>query len=624
MTKKSSSKFQVPSSKLCFTPLFPTLNLKLGTLNLAPNPFTLLFLPALSPEGPLMHTIDDAPPPSPEELADNRPWYQLLNRYHWFVLGVCALGWLFDCLDQQLFNLARVPAMKALLAEPSAANVAEWGGYATSIFLIGWASGGLAFGVLGDRIGRAKVMLFTILIYSFFTGLSAFSVGFWDFAAYRFLTGLGVGGEFAVGVALVAEVMPARARPFALGLLQALSAVGNITAAFLSIGLGYLEESGAIGSAWRVMFMIGTLPALLAILIRRRLKEPERWQAIKEEGVKKQLGSYTELFSHPTWRKHAIFGMLLAFSGVVGLWGIGFFSIDLNRSVFRKTYEQTARDNKQTVDDQAFVQAALRWPNTLETAKSLPQPGDLLGPVAGNTDPQLLFAAILELSKQKKEISSAAVIDQAISATANSKKPLLPADRPRLEAYLTDGTAPTTESELQEFGKKIVSRSKYINGQMTLWAGITSLCINIGAFLGIYGFSVITHYTGRKPAFAVAFVLAGASTVWVFLGLYEWWQVFYMLTIMGVCQLSLFGGYAIYFPELFPTRLRSTGTSFCYNVGRFVAASGPAVLGLLTSKVFADSPEPMRWAGVTMCSVFVIGLLVLPFLPETKGKPLPE
>ena len=97
-----------------------------------------------------------------------------------------------------------------------------------------------------------------------------------------------------------------------------------------------------------------------------------------------------------------------------------------------------------------------------------------------------------------------------------------------------------------------------------------------------------------------------------------------MLTIMGVCQLSLFGGYAIYFPELFPTRLRSTGTSFCYNVGRFVAASGPTVLGLLTSKVFASYDEPMRWAGVTMCSVFVIGLLVLPFLPETKGKPLPE
>ncbi|MFN0018893.1 MAG: MFS transporter [Pirellulaceae bacterium] len=577
-----------------------------------------------------MHTFDEASPAAPDDPSDNRPWYLTLTKYHWFVLTVAALGWLFDTMDQQLFNLARVPAMKALLAEPSAANVAEWGGYATSIFLIGWATGGLAFGVLGDRIGRAKVMLFTILIYSFFTGLSAFSYSFWDFAAYRFLTGLGVGGEFAVGVALVAEVMPARARPFALGLLQALSAIGNITAALLSIGLGYLEESGAIGSAWRIMFIIGTLPALLAILIRRRLKEPERWQAVKEDGVKKQLGSYAELFSHPTWRKHAIFGMLLAFSGVVGLWGIGFFSIDLNRSVFRKTYEQQARDNGQTVADQAFLQAAIRWPEALDEIKTLPQPADLQGlDSLGKSYPRLLFSALLELKKKKQKITSAAVIDQAYATVVKQTRPnkigdLAPGDRPRLEAYLSEGAPPTDKSAVEESAKKIGIRSKYIAGRLTLWAGITSLCINIGAFFGIYGFSIITHYTGRKPAFAVAFIIACASTVWVFLDLREWWQVFYMLTIMGVCQLSLFGGYAIYFPELFPTRLRSTGTSFCYNVGRFVAASGPTVLGLLTSKVFVDYDEPMRPAGVAMCSVFVIGLLVLPFLPETKGKPLPE
>src|SRR6202044_252986 len=143
---------------------------------------------------------------------------------------------------------------------------------------IGWGTGGLAFGVLGDRIGRARTMLWTILIYSLFTGLSALSVGFWDFAFYRFLTGLGVGGQFAVGVSLVAEVMPERARPFALGLLQALSAVGNVIAALISMLMAYLVYVEAISSAWRIMFVIGTVPALLAILIRRRLKEPERWQ----------------------------------------------------------------------------------------------------------------------------------------------------------------------------------------------------------------------------------------------------------------------------------------------------------------------------------------------------------
>jgi hypothetical protein len=103
-------------------------------------------------------------------------------------------------------------------------------------------------------------------------------------------------------------------------------------------------------------------------------------------------------------------------------------------------------------------------------------------------------------------------------------------------------------------------------------------------------------------------------------------DVFWLIPIMGFCQLSLFGGYAIYFPELFPTRLRSTGTSFCYNGARFVAAAGPAVLGLLTTRVYAGfpEPEPFRYAGVTMCAVFLIGLLVLPFAPETRGQPLPE
>src|SRR6187551_3772599 len=207
-----------------------------------------------------------------------RRWTKELTRYHWFVLIVAALGWLFDTMDQQLFNLARVPAMRELLTSANGvsapqADVDFYGSISTSIFLIGWAAGGLGFGIMGDRYGRAKTMMWTILLYSAFTGLSALSWDIWSFAFFRFLTGLGVGGEFAVGVSLVAEVMPLRARPFALGLLQALSAVGNITAAFIFMGLGYAEGHGALEGlsssetpirAWRVMFVIGTLPALLA------------------------------------------------------------------------------------------------------------------------------------------------------------------------------------------------------------------------------------------------------------------------------------------------------------------------------------------------------------------------
>ena len=168
-----------------------------------------------------------------------------------------------------------------------------------------------------------------------------------------------------------------------------------------------------------------------------------------------------------------------------------------------------------------------------------------------------------------------------------------------------------------------------------LWAGISSIVFNLGAFLGVYSFSYVAHWLGRRPTFAICLIAAVVSTGCAFtftspttvtigpLVLFR--DVFWLVPIMGFCQLSLFGGYAVYFPELFPTRLRSTGTSFCYNVGRFVACTGPLVLGqLTTSAVFKDSPEPLRGAGLTMCSIFLVGLLVLPFLPETKGQPLPE
>lgn len=452
-------------------------------------------------------------------------WWKELNRYHWFVLVVAALGWLFDTMDQQLFNLARVPAMRDLLATAdgpaSKEDVAAYSGYATAIFLLGWATGGLIFGVLGDRFGRARVMLWTILVYSLCTGLSAFATGFWDFSFYRFITGLGVGGEFAVGVALVAEVMPDRARPFALGWLQALSAVGNVSAALISMSLARLEATGVVGdwniagfqmNAWRLMFVVGTLPALLAVLIRSKLKEPDRWQhAVHDGAAKKTLGLYGELFGDPRWRHHAIVGMFMAFAGVVGLWGIGFFSFDLFDAVFRKHFEAQG---------------------------------------------------------------------------------LAPAD---------------------------------IAGKIGFWKGITSVLQNVGGFFGIYVFSRITHHIGRRPAFALSYVAAMLSTALVFWCLDEFSEIFWMIPLMGFCQLSIFGGFAIYFPELFPTRLRSTGTSFCYNVGRFVAAVGPFTFGLLTSKVFVGLPhEPMRYAGVTMCAIFLLGMAALPFAPETRGKPLPE
>ncbi len=182
--------------------------------------------------GPLSGDMAERDMNSPNQSG---PWYRGMTGYHWWVLIVASLGWLFDTMDQRIFVLARGPALVDLLPPGTPASQVTWyGGVATAVFMLGWATGGFVFGILGDRWGRAKTMLLTILIYSAFTGLSALSVSWVDFTFYRFLTGLGVGGEFAAGVALVAEVMPARARAHALGLLQALSAVGNILGSAIS------------------------------------------------------------------------------------------------------------------------------------------------------------------------------------------------------------------------------------------------------------------------------------------------------------------------------------------------------------------------------------------------------
>src|SRR5882724_4939370 len=181
-----------------------------------------------------MHVSE--PPLTLSDPTDKRPWWAGLDGYQWFVLVVAVLGWLFDTMDQQLFNIARSGAVTALYGKPDP----FWSGFTTCIFMLGWATGGIIFGILGDRYGRAKTMTLTILLYSLFTGLSALSVGVWDFCFYRFLTGLGVGGEFAVGVTLVAEVMPQRARSHALAWLQACSAIGNVTAAFVGLALAQL------------------------------------------------------------------------------------------------------------------------------------------------------------------------------------------------------------------------------------------------------------------------------------------------------------------------------------------------------------------------------------------------
>jgi hypothetical protein len=148
----------------------------------------------------------------------------------------------------------------------------------------------------------------------------------------------------------------------------------------------------------------------------------------------------------------------------------------------------------------------------------------------------------------------------------------------------------------------------------------------LGAATGMWLFTQVANSIGRKFAFAFGYTAALIITVGAYWKMNSPQDAYWMMFLMGAAQLGLFAGFAIYLPEIFPSRLRSTGVSFCYNLGRFAAAGGSFFSAILTQQVFAGyaAPLPYRYSAMTMCAIFLIGLIVLPFAPETKGQPLPE
>ncbi len=435
------------------------------------------------------------------------PWWHSFTPNHWFVFIVASLAWLFDCMDQQFFNLARDGAMEHLAPK----NALEYGPYTTSVFLVGWAIGGLIFGALGDRFGRARMLTVTILMYSASTGLNAFATGFWDFCLYRLITGLGVGGVFGLAVALVADSVPDHTRAPALGLLQALSTVGNLTAGMIGMAIGAAATLPFGLKPWQMMFVVGAAPALLSVFVLAKLKEPQKWVDAKAAGAAKgiKFGSYGTLLGHPRWAKNAWIALIACSAGIIGLWGIGNFHPKIVGSIVK----------------QAGVDAGL--------------------------------------------------------------------------------TGPAMDSHL------------------AFWRAAGLLLQNIGGFLGMFFMAKLAHKKGRKLAFMLSLGLSFLSTLLVFKFMTKTTDIYWMLPLMGFGQLGVFGVYAVYLPELFPTSLRSTGTSFCYNVGRIVAALGPFTLSKITSRYGGDM-EAFRTAGMWVSLVLVVGILVVPLLPETKDQPLPD
>ena len=639
---------------------------------------------------------------APEHALDNRPWWQHLNGYHWFVFIMAIFGWLFDTMDGQIFLASRSIALKNLLGE-SGGDVNQFGGLVTSMFILGWAIGGLLFGTLGDKWGRAKTMALTILVYAGFTGLSAIAHTWWEFGIYRFLTGMGVGGEFAAGASLVAEAMPEKARAKCLGLVQAFSAIGNVIGASL---FWFIEKRWG----WRVLYVVGAFPALLAVFAFLRLREPERWVKAKElakaaaaagQDASRHLGSISDLFRTARWRRNTLAGLALGISGVLGLWGAGFFSPELMDASIPMLSKETREKIRAVVkaknaeehriataafkqDDAAYaglVSTCLQPPIPAEKAFETPldeqQRGQLkalLDEISsgkpGRVPPLPVLSPetrekVANVAKAEKPVdfkeAIAALKDDERSYFALASKWLKPADQVVGMAVLATPKKVETEPQSwsawildKAFGPRNVADAARIKElkekalatplnpaqkeqlntlldsalsrkEMTDLKGLWLVLQQIGAFFGILAYSYCATALGRRPAFLFAFLIGWFSVVYTFYSFHEVSQLWYMAPLLGFGTLAPFGGYAMYFPELFPTRLRNTGTSFCYNVGRFVAATGPITLGTLSAMWEGKyETQGFRMAALVISCSYAIGLVALIWAPETKDQPLPE
>lgn len=245
------------------------------------------------------------------ELVKVSSWREGVSRYQWLVLFVAWLGWVFDAMDATIYAIVLHPALHDLLessGQPVTSELIGWyGGIIFSVFLIGWALGGIFFGVIADHVGRTKTLIATILIYAVFTGLAALSHDWWHLAIYRFLTALGIGGEWAAGAALVAETWREEKRAGAAGILQSAWAAGFFLAALFNLLLK--------GFGWRVLFAVGILPAFVSLLVRWHVKEPDRWVAAHKQDRETNLERLTEIFA-PSLRRSTAVGSLLAFVAV--------------------------------------------------------------------------------------------------------------------------------------------------------------------------------------------------------------------------------------------------------------------------------------------------------------------
>jgi MFS family permease len=456
---------------------------------------------------------------APETAPAPGRWYQGISRYQWLVLVIASAGWIFDVYEGQIFNTTRDDMLKELIVaapQEQARLVKFYGDVFLGVFLAGGMLGGLIFGILGDRWGRKPTMIVTILMYSIFSGLTYFATNLWQVGILRFLVSMGIGGEWAVAAAFVAEVFPARARAQASSIFHASSTLGTWMAGLVAL---------AVGSQWRYGYLVGVLPALLILWVRSSVEEPEVVKKAAGDDHQRK-GSLRDLFGDPRWRGRAVAGILLAAVGLATFWGVTVAGQQL-------AAEFAARDALAAHRDQPAVPAVYAAGGAAET------------------------------------VAARAVI--AADAAREGK-----------------------------FAYTIVQAT--------------------GGGIGLLAFGPLCHWLGRRRAFIAAH-LAGLAIVPIACFIPQTYkQLLFILPFYGAFTFGMHAGYAVYFPELFPARLRALGASLCFNGGRLIAAIMVPLAGFVK-----QLPGMQLTTALSILSLtYLLGLVVIVFLPETKGQPLPE
>jgi MFS family permease len=426
-----------------------------------------------------------------------------MTRYQWMVIGAAWLGWGFDIFDSLLVNYVTpncVPTLLGLTIGSSAARSATlvWTGILTSELLVGWAAGGLLFGPLGDRIGRVRVLTFTMLLYAIGTAACALAPNIWWLVLFRALASIGTGGEWAVGAAMVAEVVPERKRVMAGALMYTGSPMGLLLATLINYEVAGVWMPNNPEVSWRYVFAFGLIPALVAIGARLLVREPDRWRASRQQ---QRRASMSELFG-PEFRRVTFWGTFVAVIALTSWW------------------------------------------------------------------------------------------------SCNAFLPVVATDLARATAQLRGLDASRTFALIET------------------WKLRSTLVFNFGGLLGTLLTVPVAQYFGRRAMFALYFAASGAAILCIF-GLDLTPAVrLSLFFLLGLTVYGVFGAFSYYMPELFPTRLRTTGAGFCYNIGRVLAAFGPWLVGVAASQGLAI--PTLFYVGF----VPLIGLALSPWFIETRGAEL--